>query len=139
MTALVLHAKWIDNATAGLTHSVGADLPLLKAQVNAGTAQLWEINTHKGKSWMISRLEITGDQKELVVCCFEGCDLTRISSLIYQSAQQQGIDSIRFHTKRKGLNRLIEHLGFTPYEVVYRKSLHEPLPEPVSRPATFIA
>ncbi len=123
MIEILFHPRWLDNATAGLSHALRGDLPLLKQQVNSGIAQLWEINSDQGKSWMISRAEKSGDQKELVICCYEGCDLKALSHLIYNSAERQGFDSIRFHTQRKGLNRLIVDLGFTPYETVYKKQL----------------
>ena len=123
MLEITLHSQWLDNATAGLSHALRGDLPLLKQQVNNRIAQLWEINSDQGKSWMISRVEINNDQQELVICCYQGCDLKRVAPVIYDSAERQGFKSIRFHTQRKGLNRLIVDLGFLPYETVYRKQL----------------
>lgn len=130
MLDIILHKRWLDNATAGLSHSLRGDLKLLKAQVNSGIAQLWEMYSDNGKSWMISRVEVNNGQRELVICCYEGCDLKRIAPIIYASAERQGFDSIRFHTRRKGLNRLIVELGFTvdekrPNETVYRKQLKQ--------------
>jgi len=48
-----------------------------------------------------------------------------VTPIIYKSAECQGFGSIRFHTQRKGLNRLVVDLGFTPYETVYKKELKE--------------
>ncbi len=123
MIEIILHSQWLHNATAGLSHALRGDLPLLKAQVNRGIAQLWEIYSDYGKSWMISRVENLKGQHELVICCYQGCDLKNIAPLVVESAKRQGFASIRFHTHRKGLNRLIEDLGFDPYETVYRKRL----------------
>ena len=123
MLNIILHSQWLDNATAGLSHALRDDLPLLKAQVNQGIAQLWEITSHQGKSWMITRVENNNDQQELVICCYQGCDLKQVAPIIYESAERQGFASIRFHTQRKGLNRLIVDFGFMPYETVYRKQL----------------
>ena len=124
MINTVLHPRWIDNATAGLSTSVRDDLPVLKAQVNQGIAQLWEINTGNGKSWMISRIErLPNGKKELVICCYAGCDIKTVTALIVDSATVQGFASIRYHTQRQGLNRLLSPYGFTPYETIYHKQL----------------
>ncbi len=124
MIEIILHKRWLDNATAGLSLTLRGDLHLLKHQVNNRIAQLWEINTDKGKSWMVSRAEVLYNQsRELVICCYQGCDVKRVTQLVYDSAKQQGFDSIRYHTQRKGLNRLVVDLGFTPYETIYRKQL----------------
>ncbi len=126
MIEIILHPQWLDNATAGLSETLRGDLPSLKQQVNNRVAQLWEINTDNGKSWMVSRVEYF-DYKpaELVICCYKGCDLKQVTQLVHDSAQAQGIGSIRYHTQRKGLNRLVVDLGFTPYETVYKKYLQE--------------
>ena len=128
MLEIIQHNHWLDNATAGLTFCLRDALPILKQQVNAGVAQLWEIHTTKGKSWMVSRVEQINNTRELVICCYQGCDLETVTPIIYHCAAQQGIDSIRYHTHRKGLNRLVIDLGFTPYETVYRKTLKQPQP-----------
>ncbi len=118
------HQHWLDDATEGLGDTVGDALGLFQQHVNKGIAQLWEVNTNKGKSWMISRAEHPeGQAPELVICCFKGCDLKTISPLIVETATRQGFGFIRYHTQRKGLNRLIVDLGFIPYETVYRKAL----------------
>lgn len=118
------HKSWRKTATVGLGETVRDSLLPLQQQVNSGIAQLWEIDTDQGKSWMVSRVEHPeGQAPELVICCFKGCDLNTISPVIVDAAMQQGFGSIRYHTQRKGLNRLIIDLGFTPYETVYRRKL----------------
>lgn len=123
MVEIITHKRWLDNATAGLSFCLREALPILKQQVNGGIAQLWELRSENGKSWMISRVEQFNEQKELVVCCYQGYDLKQVAPLIAESAKRQDFASIRFHTHRKGLNRLIIDLGFTPYETVYKKNL----------------
>lgn len=118
-----LHKMWCDHGAKGLAETLRNDEALFKAQVNQGIAQLWEINTEQGKSWLITRVEQTPNHKELVVCCYKGCDLKQVTQVIYECAEKQGFDSIRYHTQRKGLNRLVVDLGFMPYETVYRKEL----------------
>jgi|GEM_PF-1204590 len=123
MVDIIAHPQWLHNATAGLSHAVGDDLLLLKTQVNRGHARLWEINSDRGQSWMISRCERVNGERELVICCYQGCDLAAIAPMIDRSATQQGFNAIRFHTQRKGLNRLIHDVGFAVHETVYRKTL----------------
>ena len=121
MLTVTRYPKWSDQATEGLGETVRDDLKPLQQQVNQGIAQLWQVDTEKGQSWLITRVEQINDQKELVVCCYKGCDVKTVTDVIYQCAVAQGFDSIRYHTQRQGLNRLVVHLGFTPYETIYRK------------------
>ena len=123
MLDIIRHPRWLHNATAGLSRCLRGDLPLLMQQVNRGIAQLWEINTDQGRSWMVSRIEKQSVGDELVICCYEGCDLQRIAPIVFDHAKQQGFQSIRFHTRRQGLNRLIKPLGFSVYETVFKASL----------------
>jgi len=125
MTQITLHRHWLDAATKGLGEALRGELSYFQDQVNQGVAQLWEIHSDHGLSWMISRVEMIDDQQELVICCYQGCDLKHIAPVIYANAVRQGFASIRFHTQRQGLNRLIIDLGFTPYETVYRKKLSQ--------------
>ncbi len=120
---VIHYPQWVAEATTGLVQALRDDLPILREQVTSGMAQLWQVITDKGESWLITRVEIIEDQKELVVCCYQGCDVNTVTPLIYQCAEQQGFDAIRYHTQRKGLNRLVADLGFTPYETIYRKQL----------------
>lgn len=120
---IFLHNTWSDQAAEGLSKTLRDDEDFLADQINTGIAQLWEIDTDRGKSWMITRVEQDSTQTELVICCFQGCDLKHVTKHIYQCAEKQGFDSIRYHTQRAGLNRLVIDLGFAPYETVYRKVL----------------
>lgn len=120
---VIYYPQWVAEATTGLVQALRDDLPILREQVNSGMAQLWQIITAKGESWLITRVEVIEDQKELVVCCYQGCDVNTVTPVIYQCAEEQGFDSIRYHTQRKGLNRLVKTLGFSEHEVIYRKQL----------------
>ena len=112
---------WSEAAIQGLGETLGNDGDILENQVRTGIAELWCIN---GTSWMITRVETLPKRKpELVVCCFKGRDLKPISDAIVQAAKTQGLGSIRFHTQRKGLHRLLRHLNFEFVETVYSKTL----------------
>ena len=112
--------QWTAEAERGLNQTLRDDTEALKQQVNSGIAELWRIN---GDSWMISRVEQYADKNELVVCCFQGKDLLTIGTEIIGAAKEQGLHSIRFHTQRKGLNRLLKPFGFRYLETVYHKVL----------------
>ncbi len=120
---ITLYKHWVDHASAGLAIAARDDIEQLKQDVNNGLSQLWLVETEKGQSWMITRIDVDGDNKELVVCCYQGCDLKKVADCICTNASEQGFNSVRFHTAQKGLNQLIIHLDFIPFETVYRKVL----------------
>lgn len=112
---------WSEKAKQGLDETLHDCTDLLREQVDTGVAQLWHIGDH---SWMITRVERFPDRKpELVVCCYKGRDLNTVTQIIMASAINQGFGSIRYHTRRKGLNRLVSNLGFEYMETIYHKVL----------------
>lgn len=113
---------WSEEAKQGLGETLRDCEGLLHEQVNAGVAQLWLIDDH---SWMITRLEQWPDKKELVVCCYKGKYLNAVTQMIMDSAKRQGIDSIRYHTQRPALNRLVSDLGFEYMETIFHKDLSQ--------------
>ena len=120
---IIHYPHWVAEAEVGLALTLRDDRATLRDQVNQGIAQLWQVMTDQGESWLITRVELLDDYKELVVCCYQGCDVKTVTPVIYRCAEEQGFDSIRYHTQRKGLNRLVKPLGFTEHEVIYRKPL----------------
>ncbi len=112
---------WSDEAEQGLGETLRDDMELLRDQVEQGTAELWRVDNH---SWMITRIEpIPGRKPEMVVCCYKGRDLNKVTQHLMQAALRQGFGSIRYHTRRKGLNRLVSDLGFEFMETIYQKNL----------------
>ncbi len=90
-------------------------------EIQQGIAELWRING--GAAWMITRVE----GSELVVCCLAGRDLLPVCAVLYRAASLRGLSSIRFHTGRRGLARLVNRGGYgasveeiRPGERVYR-------------------
>ena len=113
--------RWSEAAEQGLGETLRDDTELLKQQVNNGIAELWRIEQH---SWMITRVDaLPGRAPELVVCCYKGKHLNTVGELIVAQATQQRFGSIRFHTNRKGLNRLLSQFDFDYLETVYQKTL----------------
>ncbi|MBX2809957.1 MAG: hypothetical protein KTR20_15155 [Cellvibrionaceae bacterium] len=123
MIKITQHTHWNESATTGLGETLRDDITVLQDQVNSKVAQLWEMGSPHGTSWMITRTEQLADKKELVICCYKGCDVNTVMQVVIDSAIEQGFDSIRYHTQRKGLNRLVSELNFKHLETVYQKQL----------------
>ena len=94
-----------------LRPAFGPDEREIVEEVKAGVAQCWTI----GKAAMITRRE--GD--ELVVVCLAGEGLKDIAPLICKAAKQAGCKTLRFHTKRPGLYRLLSNIGAELREYVF--------------------
>jgi len=82
--------------------------------VKAGTAQAYEVD-----DWQ-TVLIIRYDGTEVVVCCAIGSDLKPALDAMLPKAQAAGFKSVRFHTQRKGLARLLSDYGPTFVEYVYK-------------------
>jgi len=119
----IVREQWSTEAVHGLGETLRDCEDLLREQVESGAAELWRIEDH---SWMITRTEyFTKRKPELVVCCYKGCDLNAVTQVILDTAIQQDFGSIRYHTRRKGLNRLVENLGFEFMETIYHKQIED--------------
>ena len=111
---------WSEEAAQGLGDTMGEFTDDFRHQIRQGIAQLWRIEKH---SWMITRTEtFTHQAPELVVCCYKGKHLKKVTEAIVKTAKNNGFGSIRFHTQRQGMQRLINN-NFQYYETVYRKIL----------------
>ena len=82
-----------------------------------GSAQAYEADDWK----TIVVVRFDGD--ELVVCCAIGENLKTVLDAMIPKARAAGIKSVRFHTQRKGLARLLSDYGPTFYEYVYKVEL----------------
>ena len=94
-----------------LRSTFGNDEAPIAADVKAGAAHCWEI----GQAAMITRRE----GSELVVVCLAGRGLKGIAPAICEAAKRAGCESIRFHTQRPGLYRLLQHVGAELREYVF--------------------
>jgi hypothetical protein len=83
--------------------------------VKTGAASCWRI----GNTAMISRRE----GAELVVMCLAGSDLRESAPVIKAAAARAGCQSIRMHTKRKGLVKLLAPVGVSIDEYILRVAL----------------
>ena len=95
----------------------GNEIPL-SLECENGVSQCWRFN--KGLAYMLTRVE----KKELVVCCFEGSRLKPLIDYLFISAKSCGFTSIRFHTKRPAILKLLNQnfhlIKNTGVEYIYR-------------------
>lgn len=122
MTDFILY-QWSDALFELMKKSLGEDGEILKSQCLAGRAQVVKIEGRGIDLWGIMRREKKTGYDELVICCIEGKGLRKAAPIIEQWAADNGHESIRFHTRRKGLERLLN--GFEMREVVYNKRLKD--------------
>ena len=88
----------------------------LKVQCDSGIAQCWRLQ--KGQAYMLTRAE----NKELVICCFEGQNLGEIITGVIKAAKNSGFISMRFHTKRPAILKLLKQ-EFKLVEHIFRRNL----------------
>jgi len=103
-------------AASYLGQSLNGDDKSLRQLCDDGLAQCWRLQ--HGQAYMLTRVEY----KELVVCCFEGQNLNEMAEHIINTAKSNGFTSIRFHTKRPALARLINK-HFEHVEHVFKRVL----------------
>lgn len=63
---------------------------------------------------------LRGEGDELVIVVAEGKNLKAAAPQIVNKAKKDGFKTLRFHTKRPALNRLLSGYGFKEQERVYR-------------------
>ena len=89
----------------------------LLGAVLSGDAQAYQVDDWKS-TWIVRP-----DGTELVVCCVIGEDLEPALMAMRPAVIKHGFKSVRFHTQRKGLSRLLKNWGPVFVEHVYKVSL----------------
>ena len=84
-----------------------------RADIEKGRCQLWRVNP--GRLFIITRIE----DRELVVCCAAGRGMVAAAVYLLAAAMNQGLTSVRFHSRRPALARLMRKAGF-PFVAVER-------------------
>jgi hypothetical protein len=92
-----------------------ADADVIKNQLSSGVAELFKVHS----AFFVTRLENT----ELVIVALAGENLALAAQVIFDSAKAVGCQSIRIHTKRKGLARMLKKFKPEHVETVYRRKL----------------
>jgi len=84
------------------------------SEIKKGHCQLWQVEPVG--LYLITRIE----KEELVICCAAGQALAKAGVYVLAGAINQGVKSVRFHTKRPALARLLNKAGFR-FRLVGRK------------------
>jgi len=105
-------------AESYLSKSLAGDNALLRLECESNISQCWRL--FNGQAHMLTR----GEGRELVVCCFEGQNLRNIIDYVFDAAKSSGFTSIRFHTKRPAILKLLNQRFYlvknTGVERIYR-------------------
>ncbi|MBT3307954.1 MAG: hypothetical protein HOL04_11825 [Gammaproteobacteria bacterium] len=88
-------------------------LAVIRTNVEQEHNRLWSFD--QGKALLITWLDGT----ELVIVAMEGEGVHEISKWVYAAAKKSGCSSVRFHTNRPALQRMVSEYGFTERERVY--------------------
>lgn len=102
-------------AAKGLGDSLGDDIDreIIADEIKQGISELWEIS--EGKAYCVTRIE----EHELVIVCFGGKGLIDAAPTIFEAAKAHNL-SIRFHTNRPALARLLKNYKPRYIQHVYR-------------------
>jgi hypothetical protein len=99
-----------------LAPAMGADAEQIAAEVSAGISQLIR---YADGSRIVARVEYDATGGELVIVAGAGRDAPGKVAALVEQAERRGW-TVRFHTKRPALGRMLARLGFTESERVYR-------------------
>lgn len=105
-----------DEDRAALAEAMGDDAAEIAAQVEAGIARLL---VYPDESRIVVRLEPVADSHELVIVAGAGQGAAAKVEGLRDAAIARGW-SMRFHSRRPALGRMLAGLGFTESERVYR-------------------
>jgi len=91
----------------------------LADDIREGYAELFEIDG--GDSVAVTRFET--DIAELVVCAYVGREALEFAQMMCRIAKKNGAETLRYHTRRKGMGRLLADLGAIETETIYTVTL----------------
>jgi len=100
---------------ARIKTAAGQDLPEIAREIQAGEAQFIDCN---GCAFVLR-----AEGSEMVIVCGEGRGAVAAAAILKQKAIERGYKTVRFHTSRPALQRLLKKYGFFEAERVYRTVL----------------
>ena len=101
---------WSADIEARLNRALGDDAEIIRNQCETRKADVWEVS---GRGLFVLRME----GAELVVVAAQGRGLVEALAKIIAHLRP---DSVRVHSSRVGMGRLLKKLGFQYAETVYR-------------------
>ena len=106
----------------GVSNCLGADYRYFLESLKTGECQGWEING--GDSFAITRTEKEPSGKlVLVVCCYEGKELSEFAVFITHWAANNDFSKVRFHTAHRALHNVILPVKARFVESIYEVDL----------------
>lgn len=125
-TLIVKHEPWNDAASNFLAPAI-SDYPLdeMQADCEKGIRALFNVYEQQNH---IASFVLWKDDTELVVMAaggyLVGGSLYKIiTPYVEEVARQNKCDTLRGHTSRKGVGRLMERAGWAQAEIVYKKKV----------------
>lgn len=122
MESLSLYrVSWHEAYADKLIEAAGEhDMPDIKLDIISGRSQLYLVEG----SLMVLRIE----KDELVIICYVGDAVVLNAELFFRDIDKiPEIKTVRFHTQKPGVGRMLERLGFVmdrPYYIFRRDAKH---------------
>ncbi len=117
----IVKAPWSEMAEQALAPALGEDLLEIRRQVEAGVAELFHVQGH---GFLVTRIEeCAGLPPELVLVAGSGQGLDDVVRAFLEIARNNGIGSVRAHSRRPGMARMLGRHGFDEVERVYRRAV----------------
>jgi hypothetical protein len=105
--------NWSPQVAAGLARATYPEENFISNEVKTGICQCWHIHDH---GYLVTRFEVEPDHKTLVIVAGQGRGLVKVLKAVYNVAKANKAKQIRLHSRRAGMVRMLEKLGYT---VVY--------------------
>lgn len=121
---VVRQVPWSEEAAFHLGQALNpCALADAKAQVEAGSAQLWDCNDGAMGGYVVTRIDRTEQPRgvELVWVACAGKGFARFAPAFIGAAKELNLP-IRGHVNRPGLIRMYERFGFKYSETIMRRS-----------------
>lgn len=103
-------------AAAALAEVLGDDLPAIARECLDGTSELFHL---RGYGWLVTRTEVRPGGDELVIVAAAGKGTAEVLPVLQQIARKNNCATMRAHSRRPGMARLLKRYGFTERERVY--------------------
>lgn len=107
------------DSLAHVSQTLGDDGPLILNDLFMGNAELLRI----GNCHFVTRVEEAAGGLEMVIMCAQGEDLVAAGQVLADAARNVGCKTMRFHTQRPGMARLLSSFNFHLSEYVYKADL----------------
>lgn len=114
----LIQREWTYDIARQLMRACGDDIADIADDVMSGRAELFEVQK---KGYVVLRLEQLVNGKELVIVAGEGRGLREVMPVLIDIGINNGANSIRLHTQRKGIEKMAGRFGFLRDEVVMKK------------------